>query len=196
LTERALLVTGIGGQGIQLAARTLAVAAVADGLEAMLFGEYGGVMRGGNSDATVVLGTGRLLMPPTASRAWGAMALHHEYWPEVEQRLHPMGIVIIDASVFRGEIERPDLTVIRIEATTKAAEMGNVRGASMIVLGAFAAATGLVSPAALVAATAEVFPSYRAQHAAANAEAIRAGYDLVQTRAVEAWPERAVGAAQ
>ena len=70
MTERALLLTGIGGQGIQLAARTLAVAAVSDGLQAMVFGEYGGMMRGGNSDSTVVLGTERLLTPPTVSRAW------------------------------------------------------------------------------------------------------------------------------
>ena len=38
VTERALLLTGIGGQGIQLATRTLAVAAVEENLEAMMFG--------------------------------------------------------------------------------------------------------------------------------------------------------------
>ena len=77
MTERAILLTGIGGQGVQLAAKTLAVAAVAEGLEVMVFGVYGGSMRGGNTDATVVLGTQRLTTPPTVSRAWGAITMHH-----------------------------------------------------------------------------------------------------------------------
>jgi Pyruvate/2-oxoacid:ferredoxin oxidoreductase gamma subunit len=48
--EREILLTGIGGQGIQLAAQVLARAAVASGLEVMLFGSYGGTMRGGPTD--------------------------------------------------------------------------------------------------------------------------------------------------
>ena len=40
-----MLLTGIGGQGVQLAARTLAVAAVKCDLEVMVFGDYGGLMR-------------------------------------------------------------------------------------------------------------------------------------------------------
>ena len=194
MTERAMLLTGIGGQGIQLAARTLAVAAVSDGLQAMVFGEYGGMMRGGNSDSTVVLGTERLLTPPTVSRAWGAVALHQEYWPEVVTRLQAGGVVVIDRSVFRAEVGRSDLTVVEVEATATAAEMGNPRGASMVALGALSAATGIVSLAALETATAEVLPPYRAQHAAANAEALRAGHALIAERVSEAWPERVAGA--
>jgi hypothetical protein len=46
--ERSMLMTGIGGQGIQLAAQVVARAAVLDGREAQRFGSYGGMMRGGN----------------------------------------------------------------------------------------------------------------------------------------------------
>jgi Pyruvate/2-oxoacid:ferredoxin oxidoreductase gamma subunit len=159
----------------------------------MVFGEYGGMMRGGNSDSTVVLGTERLLSPPTVSRAWGAVALHQEYWPELAPRLQPGGVVVIDRSVFRGDVGRSDLMLVEIEATATAAEMGNPRGASMVALGALSAATGIVSLGALEAATAEVLPPYRAQHAAANAEAIRSGHALVRDRVAESWPERTAG---
>ena len=50
-----LLLTGIGGQGIQLCAKTLALAGTAEGLDAMLTAHYGGQMRGGMTEATVVL---------------------------------------------------------------------------------------------------------------------------------------------
>jgi 2-oxoglutarate ferredoxin oxidoreductase subunit gamma len=152
------------------------------------------MMRGGNSDSTVVLGTERLLTPPTVSRAWGSMALHQEYWSSLEPRLMAGGIVVIDRSVFRGEVGRADLTLVEIEATSTAAGMGIARAASMVALGALSAATGIVSLAALEAATSEVLPPYRAQHAAANAEAVRAGYALIDFPVVESWPERTAGA--
>ena len=58
--EREVLLSGIGGQGVQLAAQVLAVAAVDEGRDVQLFGSYGGMMRGGNTDATLVLADSRV----------------------------------------------------------------------------------------------------------------------------------------
>jgi Pyruvate/2-oxoacid:ferredoxin oxidoreductase gamma subunit len=192
--ERAFLFTGIGGQGVQLAARTLAVAAVSEGRESMVFGEYGGMMRGGNTDATVVIGTERLITPPTVSHAWGGLAMHHEYWANVKSRMLPGGVVLIDRSVFLGEIGRSDLVVVEVEASATATDVGNPRGGSMVALGALSAATGVVEMESLQAAAEEVLPPYRRQHARANAEAIRAGHALVTSRLIEAWAQEPSGA--
>ena len=54
--ERELLMTGIGGQGVQLAAQLIAKTATRFGRYAQLFGSYGGMMRGGNTDATLIIG--------------------------------------------------------------------------------------------------------------------------------------------
>ena len=56
--EREVLLTGIGGQGVQLAAQVLAHAALDEGRDVQLFGAYGGMMRGGNTDATLVVADG------------------------------------------------------------------------------------------------------------------------------------------
>jgi Pyruvate/2-oxoacid:ferredoxin oxidoreductase gamma subunit len=165
------------------------VAAVNDGLEAMVFGEYGGMMRGGNTDATVVLGTGRLLTPPTVSHAWGAVVMHHQYWGDVGRRLLPGGVVVVDSTVFDGEIDRADVLVVPVPATETATDLGHQRGGSMVALGALSAATGVVSVDSLATAIGAVLPSYRSQHARANEEAIRAGYGLVADRVTQAWPE-------
>src|SRR4029077_5323711 len=87
MTERELLLTGIGGQGVQLAAQVIARAAVLEGRDVMLFGVYGGVMRGGNSDATVVVGDGPVQAPPIVSHAWSAIVLHPRYWAPLRVRL-------------------------------------------------------------------------------------------------------------
>ena len=77
--ERELLLTGIGGQGVQLAAQVLARAAIAEGRSVQMFGSYGGMMRGGNTEATVVIADGAIEAPPTVADAWSAIFMHHDF---------------------------------------------------------------------------------------------------------------------
>ena len=67
--EREILFTGIGGQGVQLAANVLAHAAMVEGRDVQLFGSYGGMMRGGNTDAELVVADGSIEAPPTVGGA-------------------------------------------------------------------------------------------------------------------------------
>lgn len=186
--EREVLLTGIGGQGVQLAARTLAVAAMDEGREVRVFGSYGGMMRGGNTDATLVVSDEALSAPPTISRCWAALAMHPDYWPPVRDRIRPGGFALIDASVFTEPVELEGSVLLAIEATKMAGEMGAPAAGSMVAIGAFAAATGLVGLEALEGATGKVLPSYRAGHAARNARAVAAGFGAVDGPLVEAWP--------
>jgi Pyruvate/2-oxoacid:ferredoxin oxidoreductase gamma subunit len=188
--EREILLTGIGGQGIQLASKTLATAAIREGLEVMVLGTYGGTMRGGNTDSSMVLGTGPLLSPPVIDQAWAALVMHHHGWPQVRDRLRPGSVVVIDSSVFRGELGQHSARVLEVRATALATEQGKPQAASMIALGAFVAATGLVELASLLEAATEVLPPYRAQHARANAEAMRFGYESVSAPLTRAWAGR------
>jgi len=190
--ERAILLTGIGGQGVQLAARTLAVAAVRRELEVMVFGSYGGLMRGGNTDATVIIGDGPLRSPPTVARASIALAMHHEFWPDVRNRLIAGSIVVIDRSVFNGPLDLTDGVVVEVEASAVATGMGNSRGGAMVALGALGAAAGLVDLPALESAAYEVLPPYRAEHAKANAAALAAGFALVTDPAPSLWSSSAL----
>jgi hypothetical protein len=63
--------------------------------------------------------------------------------------------------------------------------------AGFVLLGAYAAVTGVVGTDSLVAAMRRLIPPYRAQHAAANEAAIRAGADAVEAGAGPAWAEAA-----
>lgn len=190
-----MLLTGIGGQGIQLAGKTLATAAIAEGRQVMVFGSYGASMRGGNTDATIVIGDGPLMSPPTVSRAWYAIGMHHQFWPPIRDRLRPGGLTVIDTSVFLGDVGAEGVTVVPIDASTMAIDLGSANACSMVALGALAAATGLVSLDSLVAATASVLPPYRASHAASNAEAVRAGFATVDHPLAPAWDAALVGGA-
>jgi 2-oxoglutarate ferredoxin oxidoreductase subunit gamma len=191
--ERELLVTGIGGQGVQLAGQVLARAATLEGRYVMLFGLYGGMMRGGNTDGTVVIGDEPLLTPPLVSRSWSAIAMHDEFWAPIEEKLRPNALVLVNESTFTQEIAAP-CVLHRVDATGIATELGHALGGSMVMTGAYAAITGIVTVDSLAAAMTQSIPSYRTQHIAANERALRAGYAAVETNTYPAWRDAPVAA--
>ena len=187
MTERELLLTGIGGQGVQLAAQVIARAAAIDRRNVMLFGVYSGMMRGGSSDSTVVVADGPIQAPPLVSHAWSAIVMHHEFWKPMLPKIRPGGVILLNSSLFEGTFDRDAYRVFELPVTDMATELGNVLGASMVMAGAYARLTGLVSLDALVEGMRESVPPYRQQHVARNEQAIRAGFDAIEQLAAPAW---------
>lgn len=185
--ERELLLTGIGGQGVQLASQLVARAAVLDRREVMMFGSYGGMMRGGNTDATIVIAEGPILAPPTVPSAWASIVMHHDYWGFVRERLRPGNLLFVNTTVFRGDIPRDGLHVFEIPATDIAVDAGNIMTASVVMVGALSAITGLVSLEALLEAVPQSLPPYRTKHVDLNRAALRAGFDSVAHDTIPAW---------
>ena len=133
--ERQVLLTGIGGQGVQLAAQVLARAALAEGRDVQLFGSYGGMMRGGNTDATLVVADDRVESPPTVGSAWAALVMHHEYAAPTLRRVRDGGVVLVNTTVWEGAIDRANHRVVEVPASDLAVDAGNVIAAGMVMLG-------------------------------------------------------------
>ncbi len=187
--ERELLLTGIGGQGIQLAAQVLARASIAEGRSVQMFGSYGGMMRGGNTEATVVIADGAIEAPPTVAEAWSAIFMHHDFSGPTRAKLRPGSVAFVNTTVFEGAIDPVEFRVIEIAATDLAVDVGNIMTASMVMLGAYVAATGIVALETLDAAVTDSLPAYRVQHVARNVAAIRAGFDAAPRDLAPAWIE-------
>jgi Pyruvate/2-oxoacid:ferredoxin oxidoreductase gamma subunit len=189
--EREVLLSGIGGQGVQLAAHVLAAAAVGEGRDVQLFGSYGGMMRGGNTDATLVVADGRVTSPPTVDSAWAALAMHHEFAGPILSRVRADGLVLLNSSVWEGPVDRTRCTVVDVPATDLAHDAGNVIAAAMVMLGALCTATGVVSLDALHAAARASVPAYRSQHVALNERALDIGAGAIAGLVTGAWPDHA-----
>ena len=173
--ERELIATGIGGQGVQLAAQVMARAAVGDGLQVQMFGSYGGMMRGGNTDATLVFAQGPVMAPPVIADAWLGMAMHHAYLPALVDKLRPDSVLFVNSSVVEGDTGFHGRTV-GLAATDIAVDAASSMCASIVMLGAIAGATGLLTQAAIDAAIDESLPPYRQQHRDLNKAALAAGF--------------------
>jgi Pyruvate/2-oxoacid:ferredoxin oxidoreductase gamma subunit len=187
LVERELVLTGIGGQGIQLAAQVIARAALAEGRAVQIFGSYGGMMRGGNTEATVVFADDAIESPPTVGHAWSAILMHHDYSAPTLALLQPGSVAFVNSSVFEGDVSSTGATVVAVAATELAAGVGNPLAAAMVMAGAYTAATGLVGLDSLVDAVAASLPPYRQQHVEVNVAALQAGYDDAPRDLAPAW---------
>jgi 2-oxoglutarate ferredoxin oxidoreductase subunit gamma len=186
--EREILLTGVGGQGVQLAAKSLAYAAMREGRRVMMFGTYGGMMRGGDTDATVIIGQDTLLTPPVVDQVWAVLAAHHKSWPSVGAKLRPDGFLLTNERVFQGEISHHG-PALSIPASAIAAEAGMPQAGSMVALGAFAAATDIVRLETLLEVAEDVLPSYRRQFAEANRQALMLGHRAAGKIVCPAWGE-------
>src|SRR4029453_12169819 len=112
--EREVIVTGIGGQGVQRAAQVLARAAVLEERHVMMLGTYGGTMRGGSTDSVVIVADRPIESPPLVSRGGAAVALHDRYWGPVRAKLRPQALAAIDPALFHAPLDRGALRVLEL----------------------------------------------------------------------------------
>ena len=193
--EREVLWTGIGGQGVQLAATILAQAATLEGLEVMSLGTYGGTMRGGNTDATVVIANRVITSPPIVPRAWAAVVAHPRFFDPIRPKLREGGIVVVNSEILEKplfpttDVKTGEL--LEVKATTLARQADAPNAAALVLLAAFAKATGIVSQASLAEALARSLPSYRSQFLESNRRALTAGADAVPALSSPAWAKEA-----
>ena len=173
--EREVVITGIGGQGIQLMAKILAQAASAQGRFVMLFGIYMGMMRGGPSDSTVVISDEEIAAPPIIPEVWSVVAMHPAGVAPLVAKMRPGGLLLVNSTLVTKVPARDDIRVAGLPATRIAEEAGNIMGAGMVALAAFAETTGVVPADALVAAMRDSLPPHRQHLADANVRYLEAG---------------------
>ncbi len=191
MTQREVLFTGVGGQGVQIVSKALAMAALAEGRNVLLLPSYGGGMRGGMTNAGLTVSDGTLRALPVITSAWSAFVVDPAYWETVRPNLADGAITVVNSSVFHLSVDVPGAQVYGVPAIDMAVELGSPMSAGFVMLGAFASITGLVGVDSAVDAMRQLVPAYRSQHIAANERAIRAGADSAPASAAPAWPDRA-----
>ena len=189
--ERELLVTGIGGQGVQLATQVLARALTLEGRYVMSLGTYGGTMRGGNTDASLVFADQPISSPPIIASGWSGLAMHHRFWESTRVRLRSGAVLLVNAPIFDPGIDLSRYQAHAVPAVEIATANGSPLAAAMVMIGAYAGLTGAVALDALNTAMEQSLPSYRRKLLDTNVAALRAGYAHVPANRHPAWEEMA-----
>lgn len=186
--EREIVMGGIGGQGVQLATKILAHALNGENKYVMHFAAFGGTVRGGDVECTVVTGTSELSAPPIIPKAWMSIAMHPNPIPIVRPKTRWGGIYVTNSTLITQESSPEGAILIEIPASKIAEDASNPQGASMTMIGALSQATDLVGLDRLIESLEALTPSYRQHTIKRNVKAFEAGanYALEQLGGFEA----------
>jgi len=136
---------GSGGQGVILMGQMVTYAAMFEGLNTTYYPSYGPEMRGGTANCTVIV-SDRDVASPIIFEADCVVAMNLPSLIKFEPLVAPGGTLIINSSLIDRKAERSDIKVLYVPSSELAREIGNPRGANMVMLGTAVRSTKVVTP--------------------------------------------------
>jgi 2-oxoglutarate ferredoxin oxidoreductase subunit gamma len=173
MTERAVIISGFGGQGLLFAGTALARAAMAEGREVLWIPSYGPEMRGGSAACTVIVGD-RPIGSPVVDRADAVVALTRPAVERYARLVDAGGLLIVDADLVE-ESGPETVDVIKVPCTVLARASGDDRLVSVVALGVLCERRSIVAPAAVRTALADLATRTHPELLEANLAAFAAG---------------------
>jgi 2-oxoglutarate ferredoxin oxidoreductase subunit gamma len=134
-----VLFAGFGGQGVLVAGKIFADTCVESGLYASWLPSYGPEMRGGTCNCQVVSSDEKILSP-VFTRPTYLIILNQASFDRFSQRLQKAKYVVVNETLVEVPADfaekYPNVKLIKIPATETALNLGNIKIANIIMLGA------------------------------------------------------------
>ncbi len=174
MIQKAIL-AGFGGQGVLMMGVTLATAAMREDKYVTYLPTYGAEVRGGTANCTVSVGDEEIASP-IASNPDFLVVLNAPSLHKFQSILRKGGDCLLNTSLVHEKSIRKDVNVYEIAASEMAEEMGELRSANMIILGAFLKISGMVQPETVLGIIDETFRRKSPKVVEKNKDAFWAGY--------------------
>jgi len=172
-----VMIAGFGGQGVLVAGKLLAYAGMLEGRHVTWFPSYGAEIRGGTANCTVIISSDEIGSPVVQHPS--AMLIFNEAsYKKFENRIREKGHLFLNASLVQVQPTRNDISRIDINANDIADELGDIRIANMVMLGAYLQKSGVVALESVLAALKQVLPARRHALIPLNERALRRGADV------------------
>ncbi|MCF2563475.1 2-oxoacid:acceptor oxidoreductase family protein [Prevotella brevis] len=176
--KKEIIISGFGGQGVLSMGKILAYSGLMDNKEVTWMPAYGPEQRGGTANVTVIVSDEKI-SSPILSKFDIAIVLNQPSLEKFEPKLKPGGILIYDSFGIINPPTRSDITVYRIDAMDKAAEMKNGKVFNMIVLGGMLKVAPVVSTAGVEKALFKTLPERHHGLIPLNMQAIEEGGKII-----------------
>ena len=170
-----LKIAGFGGQGVLLLGLGLAQCGMMEGRRVSWLPSYGPEMRGGTAHCHVNISDDEI-GSPLVSRPTVLIAMNQPSLEKFEGQVAPGGLVLLNTSMISKRPDRDDLEVLDVPASEMAQKLGNPRAANMIMLGAYAGYTGMISEETISAALGAIIKKRHLIEL--NARAVAEGFAL------------------
>ena len=172
-----VIIAGFGGQGVMLIGNLLAQAGMEHGLEVSFIPVYGAEMRGGTANCTVVLDE-HPIGSPLVREPMSTIILNEPSLAKFQPRLAANGVQIVNATLVAQNLLDAARRTVYIPVNDMAHELGNVKMANMVALGAWLKATGALPLNVVQDALNRVVSAHYAKLISANAKALEQGYNF------------------
>ena len=176
-----IIISGFGGQGVLSMGKILAYSGLMEDKEVTWMPAYGPEQRGGTANVTVIVSDERI-SSPILSKYDVAIVLNQPSLDKFESKIKQGGILIYDSFGIVNPPTRKDITVYRIDAMDRAAEMKNAKVFNMIVLGGLLKVCPVVSTDGLKKALFKSLPERHHAMIPLNMQAVEEGMSLIEPR--------------
>src|SRR6056297_1455539 len=173
------IVSGFGGQGVMLIGQILSYAAMVEGKNVTWLPSYGPEMRGGTANCMVVIDD-EIVGSPIIDKPTEVIAMNIPSLIKFEDELEKDGVMILNSSVIDIEPERTDIKVVKIDANKIADEIGNLKVANMVLLGAYIEAAKIITLPAVQKALENKLTGKKAKLVQLNIEAVKRGMQVAK----------------
>jgi 2-oxoglutarate ferredoxin oxidoreductase subunit gamma len=179
-----IILSGFGGQGALFAGLVLAYAGMDSGKYVTWIPSYGPEMRGGTAHVTVIIADEPIGSPLVRDPSV-ALALNNPSMEKYEPLLRVGGLLVYNSSLISRAPSRTDTGYVAVPATDVATEIGDVRVANMVALGALVEATGVLSLEAVIDVLYRHLPEDKRSFLPLNEQALKRGAGLVEPLAAK-----------
>lgn len=170
-----VIMAGFGGQGVMLIGNLLAQAGMEHSLDVTFIPVYGAEMRGGTANCTVVMDDSPI-GSPLVRAPMSTIVLNQPSLEKFQPRLAEGGVQIVNSSLIDVALVDSKHRSVCIPVNDLAHELGSVKMANMVALGAWLKATNALPLAAVQEALHRVVSSHYAKLIPKNAKALETGY--------------------
>jgi len=174
-----VIVAGFGGQGVIFLGKLLAQAAMEQGKNVTYFPAYGPEVRGGRANCHVVVSTEEIFSPVVA-RPNSLLVMNQPSWDYFGPRLDGKGLAVVNSSMVKVPALEGSRRLLLVPATEIATELGEIRAANMVMLGAYNRVRDLLPLEALLESLRLVLGERKAGLYEVNARALRKGAELAE----------------
>ena len=172
--------SGFGGQGVLMMGYVLAVAGMQEDKHVTFLPAYGAEVRGGTANCTVAVSDEEIASPVASSPDY-VVAMNYPSMIKYRNMVKRGGLLFLNSDLIGEAPKRDDIRVVKVPAITLARELGNERALNMVMLGAVAQVTGMVSFDALVNAVGTVLEGKKQSLVDINRKALLRGREYIST---------------
>jgi len=173
------VLAGFGGQGILSAGIMLSYVAVGEEKEVTWIPSYGAEQRGGTANCTVVIDDHEIGSPIVSNPKFG-LIMNQPSLNKFQPRFSDGAKAVLDTSLVESDMQgRGDVEHYGINATEKAKELGNVKVANMIMIGALLKVSGVFDLETAKKYLTQAIPERHHKMIPMNEEALTIGFNEV-----------------